>query len=871
MVKEDESDEIAGIHLHWIIDLCNLRKFPLDNLNRRLGLDLTSMLGNNQTLTWQAFADLFATLCMFFDDQDFQENGRRSWQLEPFKAYADVGRVLFSTIDQYIEIYGPVGYVARHFPIKSQFTQTQTNHLQIRLTMKHGLAPSPAFFSLLAGQMQALPKIMEWRCAEVILHTEEKGACFQIKLPGRIPLISSTLRLVHWLGASRMIARDFNALKQTHENLQKQYAIAASAQDETSKTVAAYEKNYRLLSTNVQNVVWTMNARFKIGVVTPTIETVLGYSEDEFKALGLNCILAAEDLSSIIQRCKDLLRSRTDTGTTLDLRCTGASGQHCWMEIKILLHDRPGTLICIARDISQLIQLKTQLATLTEHQKQITRSVTDGIIMFGRDYIISDVNPAAGQVFGYRPEELQGLNLREVLPETLAGGRLREFYRSFKSPGFTLPLQGLTRDKALVPLEVSLATSTNPGAILGTCVFRDLSGSRAIEQEREVLQKQLEEDQKMAAVGQLSSGVTHDFRNLLVAILGYADLALETTHDKRTVNFLSEIRRAGKRGTDMTQKLLGFSRKSKSEWSVFRSDQLFKGIEDILARLLPHDIELNFSSHATGVRLYADINQLEQVIVNLAINARDAMPRGGQLAISSSLVKRSDATDELAVEVSDSGSGMDPDVQKRIFEPLFTTKSSDQGTGLGLAIVFDIVNQHGGSIEVASEIGQGTTFTVYLPVTKQLPAARHKVETARPAGGNETILVIEDDEQVRSLTRLILLGAGYRVLTAADGEAGVNLFLQNKKTIDLALIDVILPKIGGLEIVRALQQVNTHVKFILTTAYSRQYLDDRFLVDPELPLIFKPYGINQLRQQVRLILDGEGPGHRQDDSSATFG
>lgn len=869
--------QISCTHLNWIIDLCQDKEFHMGRITRTSGRTIENLRNEQHTVTWQEYADILSSLSKFFDNVDIREAGSRTWNLAPFDTYAGIGRVLFNCIDQFMEMYGTMGYLPSNFPIDSQVEQTAPNRLTIRLLMREGANPSFQFYSMVAGQMQTLPQSLGLPAASVTMKPVDRGAVFTIALSGKNLLVTSVQRAWRWFNASRMITREFARLRGAHQKLKTEHAEAIASTTKAKQQIAEHEENYRLLGSNIQNVVWTMDGNLAKGFVTPTVSMILGYSDEKFMSMPWEELLSSEDCTVLRKTTKDVLETGQNYPALLQMRVKHAHGKSIWLEIKILAHHRPNTLICIARDISDAKVIENELASRISNYRLVTDSAMDGIVTFDSENLITYVNPAATDIFGYTATELIGTTIRDIMPEALGDIRLRDLYRTTGELAFSrIALRGLRRNKTLIPLEVSFASHSQENISVRTCIIRDISGRAEVERERESLQTQLEAAQKMDSIGQLSGGIAHDFNNLLVAILGYTDLALQSDNKESVVRHLEEIRKAGERGTDMTQKLLAFSRRQITEPAMIVADDLIAGVHDLLERLLPTSIEISYDNRASGAQLVADITQLEQVLINLAVNARDAMPGGGTLRISLAIGRlESRKEDQLILQVSDTGVGMDQEIQDRIFEPFYTTKPEGKGTGLGLAVVFGIVNQHRGFIQVNSALGEGTTFTLYLPLSTGDAGSITRSSLSTAAGGNETVLLVEDNEQVRDLARLILTGAGYRVLEATDGQQGVDVYRRSADEIDLILMDIVMPVMGGREAASQMLEVRSDARIVFTTGYSPDSVHTRFISEEDLPVIQKPYGTNDLRQQVRDALDGTfrtQPNEAEaDDSSVTFG
>ena len=392
-------------------------------------------------------------------------------------------------------------------------------------------------------------------------------------------------------------------------------------------------------------------------------------------------------------------------------------------------------------------------------------------------------------------------------------------------------------------------------------------------EERTRLETQLIQAQKMEAIGQLAGGVAHDFNNLLTAILGFADIALKRVGSKDPLtDDLGQIRNAGQRASELTRQLLAFSRKQIIAPRVVDLNTVVHGMEKLLRRVIGEDIDLITVLNPHLGRVKADVGQLEQVIMNLAVNARDAMPQGGKITIKSADADLDEAyaRSHVAVKpgpyvmlaVSDTGCGMDKATLARLFEPFFTTKDKGKGTGLGLSTVYGIVKQSNGNIWVYSEPGQGSTFKIYLPrVEEPLAAPRPGDVRKSAAGGSEVILVVEDDEMVRNLARVVLRQVGYAVLEAGNGDEALRLCEKHPGRIHLLLTDVIMPQMGGRELARRLKQLRPDLRIVFFSGYTSNAIVHHGILESGLAFLQKPFTLDALTQKVRAVLDGtEGGG-----------
>ncbi|MGH7163128.1 MAG: ATP-binding protein, partial [Planctomycetota bacterium] len=389
---------------------------------------------------------------------------------------------------------------------------------------------------------------------------------------------------------------------------------------------------------------------------------------------------------------------------------------------------------------------------------------------------------------------------------------------------------------------------------------------KRVEEETRRREQQLRQSQKMEAIGQLAGGVAHDFNNLLTVMMGHGDAALHQLRDGDPLRAnLAEIRKAAERATALTRQLLAFSRKQVLTPKVFTLNLVVTDLEKMLRRLIGENIELVARLDPELGRVRADVGQIEQVLMNLVVNARDAMPNGGRLtietrnatldAVAVARMPGAKAGDHVLLSVSDTGVGMDKSVMARLFEPFFTTKEHGKGTGLGLATVYGIVKQSGGWIGAESEPGKGSTFSVYLPIVIA-PATTIVRPAARPASrGHETILLVEDEAGVRALVTQILRGGGYTVLDASEGGEALLICERHRTLIDLMVTDVIMPRMSGRELAERLAPLRPAMKTLYLSGHTDDVVLREGLLKDRMDFLHKPFTADDLLAKVREVLD----------------
>ena len=384
--------------------------------------------------------------------------------------------------------------------------------------------------------------------------------------------------------------------------------------------------------------------------------------------------------------------------------------------------------------------------------------------------------------------------------------------------------------------------------------------------ERKKLEEQLRQSQKMEAIGTLAGGVAHDFNNILTAIIGFGTMAQRRVkEDEKTKEFIGEMLAGANRAAELTSGLLAFSRKQTISLSQVDLNDIVRKVSKMLVRVIGEDIKLTITLINRELAVMADTGQIEQILLNLATNARDAMPDGGELTIQTGMVNVDSSYAEAhlfentgmcaVLTVSDTGIGMDKKTSDNIFEPFFTTKEVGKGTGLGLAMVYGIVKQHGGSINVYSEFDKGTTFRVYLPMLTN--TAKEGPEAAQPAplGRGETILLAEDEPQVRKVTSMYLQEFGYNVIEAENGEEAVKKFLENKDTIAIVLLDVVMPVRNGRDAYEEIKKLDPDIKAIFMSGYSDDVISRKGILEEGFNFISKPINPASLMRKIRDVLE----------------
>jgi len=529
-------------------------------------------------------------------------------------------------------------------------------------------------------------------------------------------------------------------------------------------------------------------------------------------------------------------------------------------------------LFCFANELSMKAYQNVQQARfIADRQKAEAlrmRLVTaieqaaEGVIITDADGTIQYVNPALENMTGYDSAELVGNNPRVLK----SGHHDHAFYQDLwetitRGEIWKGRFVNKKKDGSLYHEDATISPVREvPGKIVNfVAVKRDIT-------EHLELTKQLQQAQKMEAVGTLAGGIAHDFNNLLQAVLGYSELVLaDEDLPGHLKDDLQKILAAGKSGADLVQRLLTFSRKAETKPLYLDLNQRIRQTRKFLERTIPKmiDIELILADELAAI--HADPTQMDQVIMNLAVNARDAMPEGGRLMIRTENVVLDDdyARSHLKakpggyvlLEVSDTGLGMDAETLEHIFEPFYTTKGPGEGTGLGLAMVYGIVQQHGGFINCYSEIGYGTTFKIYLPSVVSEPESEEPLDELFPQGGTETVLLVDDEEVIRNLGERILTKAGYTVLAASDGQEALAIYKKEQRSIALVILDLIMPVMGGKMCLEEILKICPQAKVLIASGYSIDGPTKEAVGAGAKGFIHKPYEVRQMLQVVREVID----------------
>jgi PAS domain S-box-containing protein len=659
----------------------------------------------------------------------------------------------------------------------------------------------------------------------------------------------------------RKLEQKFRESEQRNLELQREVGERRRADARLLESEARFRATFEQAAVGVAHV--TLEGRFMW--VNNEFCRMTGYDADELRALTYQALTAPEDQAES-EEARQALLEGAQRVYAAEKRYQRKDGTLLWVNVvttPLCSEDgNPLYFITVIVDITDRKQATEALQLRDRAIQELSQGILirsakrpDCPIIYASHGFARMTGYAEEEVIGRPPQLLQGPGTdpatTQALLDALAAGQ-----------ACSVEILHYRKDGTSFWDEVSLnPVRDDTGAVIHFVgIHNDVT-------ERRRLEEQLRQAQKMEAVGRLAGGIAHDFNNLLTIICGCSDLLVRLpslTDDDREL--VREIYAAGERAAALTRQLLGFSRRSVLQPRVVDLNELVRESGKMLRRLIGEDIDLALALGADLRPVKVDPGQLDQVLMNLAVNARDAMPRGGRLTIETANVTITDdyaashvqtaAGPHVMLAVTDTGVGMTPDVMAHIFEPFYTTKGVDQGTGLGLSMVLGVVQQSGGGIHVYSEPNVGTSFKIYLPVTTEAEAGVHVASTPARARGSETVLLVEDEPSVRALASRTLEMHGYRVLQASDGKDALDVAGRHGDgAIDLVLSDVVMPNLSGPELVARLRARFPHLKVLFMSGYTDEAVVRHGLLDAQVSFVQKPYTPSDLAQRVRKVLD----------------
>jgi two-component system, cell cycle sensor histidine kinase and response regulator CckA len=593
----------------------------------------------------------------------------------------------------------------------------------------------------------------------------------------------------------------------------------------------------------------------------------VGYSVDELRGLRMSDLMHNDDRGRTTELRERMLRGDV-VEARWERRYIHKSGLAMWALLTTTLvrdeHGEPAYFVSQVIDISDRKLAEEALQRAETRSRALIGAMQDVILVLDREGTYLDIAPSANDRLFLPAAELIGRRLHDIFSRDQAEVFLKHIYQALDTNAPVEMAYDLEIRGERIFFEATVSPLPDDRVVI---VARDVTERLKTERALRESEDQLRQAQKMEAVGQLAGGIAHDFNNLLMAIMSNAELAaLELNADSPAGSHIDEIKSASRRARSLTQQLLAFSRKQMLQPRVLDMNSVVGEAEQILRRLIGENITMSVALEPALGQVRADPGQLVQVLVNLAVNARDAMPRGGQLTIES--MNRDVGAAEtrahrglregryVALQVRDSGVGMDVDTKARIFEPFFTTKPPGQGTGLGLSTVYGIVKQSGGYIAVDSAPGSGTIFTILLPrvfEASEPTAVVVPLDVPATASGG-TVLLVEDEAAVREATKRMLRKYGFNVIEAKHGQDALLLWEREGKSVDVVLTDVVMPAMGGAELARTLRETNPHLRVVFMSGYTQGTLELSSMDEAATRFLPKPFTADQLVGTLRDLI-----------------
>ena len=597
----------------------------------------------------------------------------------------------------------------------------------------------------------------------------------------------------------------------------------------------------------------------------------LGYREADLLLLKVQDVTHPDDLE-VTNRLLHQALSPNMPRVDLEKRYVRRDGTTAWGHTTATwLFDAQGNptfAVALIEDINERKQTEEALKQNRIRTEAILNTALDAIISIDHEGRVTEFNPAAERMFGYAREEAVGRVMGEIIvPPSLRDkhtGGLARYLKTGEAHvlGQRIEILAMRRDGTEFPAELAITRIPLDGPAYFTGFVRDISDRKRAEDALRHSEEQLRHSQKMEAVGTLAGGVAHDFNNILTGILGYAELLkMQSKPGEKVFEAAAVIENGANRAAALTQQLLGFARRGKHQDVAVDFHATIRDTLSVLSRTVDKRIAIHQDLCPAHATVQGDPGQMEQVILNLAVNAADAMPVGGELTLRTQILQLDEESARrhpgatpgryLALSVADTGHGIPSDILGRIFEPFFTTKERGKGTGMGLAMVYGIVQNHGGFIEVESETGRGTTFRVYLPLgAEETPGAEAAQPSDQPAPGSPRVLLVDDEEIVRKVAEEFLHYLGYQVVPAADGREAVEIYRKLGPQIDLVILDMVMPHLNGRDTFRALKAINPAVRAVLSTGYDFNSAAQQLLDEGMVGFIQKPYQISKFSEVI---------------------
>jgi PAS domain S-box-containing protein len=638
------------------------------------------------------------------------------------------------------------------------------------------------------------------------------------------------------------------------------------------------EEKYRLITETTSDLIslhtFDLNASYTY--VSPSIKRIAGYEPEELLGKSAFDFIHPDDRKDLLKiletyigyMFKNLMSGKKLEFTeTIEYRFKHKSGK--WIYLQSVGNTLGKQLLFVSRDVTQRVQMEASLRENEERYRSVVENSAMGIFVIDDNYTFEFVNQRLGQILGYNESEIIGHKFMEFLaPESI---ELVQDRYQHRQKGEAVPtnyeFEVIRKDGERRQVEIySNVVKDTDGKNHTIAQILDITERVKTEAERDSLASQLHQAQKMEAIGRLAGGIAHDFNNILTIILGYSQMALMNLQpDQKFYSQFQKINDAARRSANMIGKMLAFSRQQNAEPQRLNLNTHLESTKGLLEKIVREDIRMSFIPGARLHDIYLDPTQFDQIIMNLVVNARDAMPKGGTLIIeTANFTCDSEYSlkhhgfqpgNYVMISVSDTGCGMDKETLEHIFEPFFTTKGEGEGTGLGLATVYGIIKQNNGFINVYSEPGKGATFKIYFPVYEGQDEKPYQAEDLENIMGQETILLAEDDTDVRTFTRNALQQLGYQVIDFGEPIEALEYFKKHSDEIDLLFTDLVMPGMNGQELHRQIEQIKPGIKVLFTSGYTSNIIAVQGIIKRGINFLQKPFALAALGKKIRQILD----------------
>ena len=740
---------------------------------------------------------------------------------------------------------------------------------------------SPRWFEMLGYQDRQFP--MNHHSWKVLCHPDDLRPtldCIQATLSGtqssgyeaeyRMRAADGSWQWI--LGRGNVVERDSEGrpliLSGTNTNV--------TERKRAEEALAENEHRFRLMIQNFNDVLLILEAEGTERFVSPACERILGFPSRDLVGKNI-CSFIHPDDAARVQAIMSSLPSSKGRTIVIEFRHIHRDGSYLWMEASgTNLVDDPsiGGFVLVVRDITRRRQSEVETAEWKHRYDLLALAAgnvvydcqSSGVVIWGGGF---------EQMFGFKQEQMQGgfeQWLERIHPDHRDFVQKRFAEAEAKGSLFKAEYRHLSRDGTYVLIEDTgypyFDDSGKVERFIGVLV--DITARKKADEENAKLAESLRHAQKMESIGRLAGGVAHDFNNLLTVISGNVSLAImELQPNEPLYESMSEVIKAVDSAANLTRQLLAFSRKQVIDPKVLNLNAVVEHLQKLLRRLLGEDIELRATLAESLGQVRIDPGQVEQIIVNLAVNARDAMPDGGKLTLETANITLDAAYcrkygniqpgEYVMLAVADSGSGISDDVRAHLFEPFFTTKEQGKGTGLGLAMVYGAVTQHKGTIDVYSEVGHGTTFKILLPRVDEKPDQLRVVPSIQLARGTETVLLVEDDDMVRDLAVRLLKRQGYKVYAFPNGGEALMAISEISEYVHLLITDVVMPGVNGRVLAQNLRALRPTLKVLYTSGYTGDVIVHHGVLDKGIEFLSKPYSLEQLAKRVREVLDKQEP------------